>query len=364
MGDMERENQNIPRIIQLARQIEHDIRQRDLHAGDAYLTTAQTARMLGVSTTIANRALQFLARNGRLDRKQRRGTFVAEPSLGVGEPAIARVHLVVHQRYMKTEGLLADGVIVGLQSELPGVDVSFNFMPPGAEREYVEDLVGGIMQSGQPEGLVLVRASLEVQQMVAQSGLPAVVYGTPYKSITQLSFVDADQHAIGRLLAEHALGQRAKRLLVIMRDQMLPGDAPYLDAVHQAAGKARLPADRIRARFLARDRDLIAAEVRDFLKKRQPRPAILCRDEPLADLVLEEIADLGLDQGKDVLVAVSTIYRRGNEDPPSIPYTQYVESPIQIGEHLGRLLVKCADRQPTRRRESVIHPVTLCNGWG
>ena len=88
---------------------EFDIRRRDLYAGDAYLTTAQTARMLGVSTTIANRALQFLARNGRLDRKQRRGTFVAEPSLGAGEPAIARVHLVVHQRYMKTEGLLADG---------------------------------------------------------------------------------------------------------------------------------------------------------------------------------------------------------------------------------------------------------------
>jgi DNA-binding LacI/PurR family transcriptional regulator/DNA-binding transcriptional regulator YhcF (GntR family) len=362
MADMERENENIPRIVQLARQIELDIQQRKLHAGDAYHTTAQTARMLGVSTTIANRALQFLARNGRLARRQRRGTFVAEPSRAPGEPVIARIHLVVHQRYMKTEGLLADGVIVGLQSELPGVDVSFNFMPPGDECEYVEDLTSTIMQSGQPEGLVLVRATLEVQQMVAQSGLPAVVYGTPYKSIDQLSFVDADQHAIGRLLTEYAMSQRAKRLLVIMRDQMLPGDSPYLDAVHEAAGKALLTADRIQTRFLARDRRLVAAEVRDFLTKRQPRPAILCRDEPLADLVLEEIARLGLNVGKDVLVAVSTVYRRGNEDPPPIPYTQYAESPIQIGEHLARLLVRCADRTLPRKRESIILPVTLCNG--
>ena len=361
---MDREDHNIPRIVQLARRIEHDIQDRNLRAGDAYLTAAQTARMLGVSTTIANRALQFLARNGRLDRRQRRGTFVAEPDSGANGRTIQRVHLVVHQRYMKTEGLLADGVIVGLQSELPGVDVSFNFMPPGSEREYVEELAGTIMQSGQPEGLVLVRANLEVQQMVAQSGLPAVVYGTPYRSISHLSFVDADQHAIGRLLAEHALTQQARRLLVVMRDRMLPGDSPYLDAIHETAGKARLTADRLKVRFLARDRDLVAAEVRHVLGTRKPLPAILCRDEPLAELVLEEVRWLGLTVGEDVVVTVSTIYRRGNEAPPSIPYTQYAESPVQIGEHLARLLVNCADRRQPHKRESIILPVKLCQGRG
>lgn len=359
---MEREKQNIPRIIQLARRIESDIHDRSLHPGDPYLTTAETARMLGVSTTIANRALQYLARNGRLIRKQRRGTYIAEPGPRSGESPLARVHLVVHQHYMRTEGLLADGVIVGLQTELPGVDVSFNFMPPGNERHYVEELAGTIMQSGQPEGLVLVRANLEVQQMVAQSGLPAVVYGTPYRSINQLSYVDADQYAIGRLLADHALKQRGKHLLVIMRDQLLPGDSPYLDAIHEAAGKAKLTADRVRIRFLARDRDLIAAEIGDLLKKRQPRPAILCRDEPLAEAVLAEVARLRLVVGEDVVVTVSTIYRRGNEDPPPIPYTQYAESPVQIGEHLGRLLATSTNRKQPRERESVILPVTLCPG--
>jgi len=359
---MERENQNIPRIVQLAREIELDIQSRDLHAGDPYLTTAQTARMLGVSTTIANRALQFLARNGRLERKQRRGTYVAEPTPNLGESPLARVHLVVHQRYMRTEGLLADGVIVGLQSVLPGVDVSFNFMPPGNERQYVEELAGSIMQAGQPEGLVLVRANLEVQQMVAQSGLPAVVYGTPYRSIDQLSFVDADQAAIGQLLAEYALKQRCKRIFAIMRDQMLPGDSPYLDAIQDTAGKAGLSADRIRTRFLTRDPELVAAEIRHLLERRRPRPAILCRDEPFADAVLEELDRLKLRVGDDVVVAVSTIYRRGNEAPLSIPYTQYVDSPVQIGEHLGRLLTSCATHRGTRKPESIKLPVRLCGG--
>ena len=264
---MEDQSQSIPRIVQLAHQIELDIQSRDLQPGDPYLTTAQTARMLGISTTIANRALQFLARNGRLDRKQRRGTFIAEPTPRPGESSLARVHLVVHQRYMRAEGLLADGVIVGLQTVLPGVDVSFNFMPPGDERQYVEELAGSIMQAGQPEGLVLVRANLEVQQMVAQSGLPAVVYGTPYRSITQLPFVDADQNAIGRLLAEYAVRQRCKRMFVIMRDQMLPGDTPYLDAIQRMAGEAGIAADRLQIRFLARDRELVAAEVRHLLER-------------------------------------------------------------------------------------------------
>ena len=357
---MERETENIPRIVQLARKIELDIQGRNLHAGDPYLTTAQTARMLGVSTTIANRALQFLARNGRLVRKQRRGTYVAEPDPRSGAPPLARVHLVVHQRYMRTEGLLADGVIVGLQSELPGVDVSFNFMPPGSERPYVEELAGSIMQAGQPEGLVLVRANLEVQQMVAQSGLPAVVYGTPYRSISQLSFVDADQGAIGRLLAEHALGQRCEHLFVIMRDQMLPGDSPYLAAIQDVAGEAGFTSDRIRTCFLARDRELIAAEIRHLFEEKRPRPAILCRDEPLADATLEELNRLGMHVGDDVVVVVSTIYRRGNEAPPSIPYTQYVDSPVQIGEHLGRLLASCAERKGTRRPEAITLPVKLC----
>jgi DNA-binding LacI/PurR family transcriptional regulator/DNA-binding transcriptional regulator YhcF (GntR family) len=361
MTAMEPQNENIPRIVQLAQQVERDIRQRGLHPGDPYLTTAQTARMLGVSTTIANRALQYLARNGRLDRRQRRGTFVAEPDRKQGEPAIARVHLVVHQRYMRTEGLLADGVIVGLQSELPGLDVSFNFMPPGSEAEYVNELIGTIMQSGQPEGLVLVRASLEVQRIVAQSGLPAVVYGTPYRSISQLSYVDADQHAVGRLLTEHALAQRCKRLLVIMRDQMLPGDSPYLDAILETAGNAGLTADRIRTRFLPRDRELIAAEVRHLLEKKRPRPAILCRDEPLADATLAEVERLGLRAGHDMVVTVSTIYRRGNEAPPPIPYTQYAETPVQIGEHLARLLTSSATQQETRSPKSIILPVTLCD---
>ena len=357
---MERENQNIPRIVQLAREIELDIQSRNLHAGDPYLTTAQTARMLGVSTTIANRALQFLARNGRLERKQRRGTYVAEPAPNLGESPLARVHLVVHQRYMRTEGLLADGVIVGLQSVLPGVDVSFNFMPPGDERQYVEELAGNIMQAGQPEGLVLVRANLEVQQMVAQSGLPAVVFGTPYRSITQLSYVDADQGAIGRLLAEHAVQQRCKRMFVIMRDQMLPGDTPYLDAIQKTASRAGIAADRLPVRFLTRDRELVAAEIRHLLEKKRPRPAILCRDEPSADAVLEELDHLKIRVGEDVTVAVSTIYRRGNEAPPSIPYTQYIDSPVQIGEHLGRLLATCTVHRGTRKPESITLPVRLC----
>ncbi|MCP4536788.1 MAG: hypothetical protein GY832_06550, partial [Chloroflexi bacterium] len=70
---------------------------------------------------------------------------------------------------------------------------------------------------------------------------------------------------------------------------------------------------------------------------------------------------LGMRAGHDVVVTVSTIYRRGNEAPPPIPYTQYAETPVQIGEHLARLLTSCATCQGTHSPESIILPVTLCN---
>ncbi len=364
---MKNEREIIPRIVQLAQKVELDIQNRNLQAGDPYLTTAETARMLGVSTTIANRALQFLARSGRLVRKQRRGSFVAEPGRRERETRLARVHLVVHQHYMRTEGLLADGVIVGLQSELPGLDVSFNFMPYGGEREYVEGLVHSIMQSGQPEGLILVRASLEVQKLASESGLPAVVYGTPYRSIARLPYVDVDQYAMGQLLTEFALNRRAPRLFVIMRDRTLPGDTPYLNGIFETAGRAKMTADRIQIRSLARDRELVAAEVRDLLasspaRKGRPRAAILCRAEPHADMVLEELLQMGLKPGDDVIVAVSTIYRRGGERLPLIPYTQHAGSPIQIGEHLGRLLAACAQQSDSPESRAVVLPVSLQNG--
>src|SRR6478672_7370917 len=102
---------HIPRIIQLADRIAEDIKQRKLKPGDPYQGTTETAEMLGVSTTAANRAMQVLVKRRLIERRQRKGTFVAIPSSTMPRSPLRRVHLVVHENYLRTEGLLSDGII-------------------------------------------------------------------------------------------------------------------------------------------------------------------------------------------------------------------------------------------------------------
>src|SRR5438045_3666201 len=109
----------VPRIIELADKIAEDIRSKNLKPGDPYQGTTETAEMLGVSTTAANRAMQVLVKRRIIQRRQRKGTFVAIPSESAPLSPLRRVHLVVQENYLRTEGLLSDGIIVGMHDELP-----------------------------------------------------------------------------------------------------------------------------------------------------------------------------------------------------------------------------------------------------
>jgi DNA-binding GntR family transcriptional regulator len=77
---MDTSKQNTSQIVHLAKRLEEDIRARSLKPGDPYLNTQETARMLGVSNAAANRALQLLVKRNTLRRRQRSGTFIAEPT--------------------------------------------------------------------------------------------------------------------------------------------------------------------------------------------------------------------------------------------------------------------------------------------
>jgi len=221
----------IPRVVELAQRIEDDIRRRGLKPGDPYINTGQTARMLHVNTNAANRALRLLVQRGLLQRKQRKGTFITEPELDRTALPLHRVHWLVHRNYLKTEGLLADGTVVGMQGELGNAELQFNFMPGRGDEEYVRKLLGEATRSSDMEGFVLIRSSLGVQRLVANSGLPAVVGGMLFPSVPPLPWVDSDNRMMGRLLAEWVLRASHGRVLALVRDRVLAGDYPYLDGI-------------------------------------------------------------------------------------------------------------------------------------
>lgn len=108
------------------------------------MNTAETAQLLRVSGSTVNRALQLLAQRGLIRRRQRQGTLIAADE---AQATLRRVHIVIREDHLRTEGLWADGVLFGLQGTLPGVDVQFNFRPQSEEAEYVERLIDDVLRT-------------------------------------------------------------------------------------------------------------------------------------------------------------------------------------------------------------------------
>ncbi|MDZ7618064.1 MAG: GntR family transcriptional regulator, partial [Patescibacteria group bacterium] len=181
------------RIVQLADLLEQEIRGSKLRPGDPYLSTDDAASKLHVSTQAANNALRVLVKRGVIERRRRIGTYIARLPDETPPSALQRVHLVVHENYLRQEGLLGDGLMLGLQGELPGSQLQFNFAPPHDGHEFANRLIADALRTDGAEGFVLVRAPLAVQRIIASSGLPAVVFGSLQPSVQSLPWIDRDQ---------------------------------------------------------------------------------------------------------------------------------------------------------------------------
>lgn len=343
-----------PKIVEVAQQIVDDIRRRKLKPGDSYLNTAETAQLLRVSGSTVNRALQLLAQRGVIRRRQRQGTVIA----GTETPsALRRVHIVIREDHLRTEGLWADGVLFGLQSALPGVDVQFNFRPTTDDSEYVKRLIDDVLRSRQTAGFVLIRAGVAVQRLVAAAGLPAVVSGTLQPSVTQLPSVERDQRQIGGVLVRHLIDAGCRKFLLLFRERITAGDHVMLDAARDELSAAGFTLADVTLRCLPTDAEAIAAEVRELLAAQQQRVGCLCRAEPLARGAAEAIRALRLPAKRRPPIAVADVSRRADA-VPEFACVETVVSPEEYGAELGRVLAEtAAGRKPEPYRKII--PIRL-----
>jgi len=349
----------VPRIVELADLIAADIRRRKLNPGDSYQSTLETAEMLGVSTTAANRAMQVLVKRRLLERRQKKGTFVAQPATDAPLSPLQRVHLLVQEDYLRTEGLMSDGIVLGIHGELPATQMQFNFLPPDRQGDYVGDLLSEAMRSGQTEGFVLIRTSLQAQRLIAGSGLPAVVHGSLHPSVPRMWWIDRDHRDGGQMLARRLIDSGFKRIVVLMRDRMFRGDHALLDSVRDTMAAAGLGIDALTLRCLPADRDAIGAAVGEILAEANgARVGFICRSEPLAAGAALAAGERKLRVGQDVGIVLSDVYRKPSDPQPEWPYLMAVMSPEQIGQQIGRMLAQQA-ANPSAEPEHLVIPVHL-----
>lgn len=347
---------DIRRIVDLADRIEADIRQRRLKPGDRYLRTNETAKLLGVDATVANRALQLLVKRNRIQRRPRVGTLIAGAVAMPDESALDCIHLLAGDRQRTIEAIFDSGELMGLQGALPGVTIKFDVVPAADEDAMLKDIIASALKARGRQAFVLHGSTLIMQRAIAESTLPAIVRGRLYPSIA-LPFLDSDHNRIGQLVAEHLLGRKHKRLAVLMRPRILPGDEIRFNAIRDAVDAAGLSARAITFRCLPDDRAAAAATIEELLDEGPGLPGIVVPSTLIGDVAVEVIRKRRLKPQRDVAI-VSVDY----PVPPGFtaPYS-YIERTLSGSEQgalLGRMLQQVA-QEGAETTENQVIPVVL-----
>ncbi len=343
----EKQNRLLARTVQLADRLVADIRCRNLEPGDSYMTAQEASRFLGVAGAAANRALQILEKRRIICRSQRRGAIILEPP----KPeclSIDHVHFLVHDKYYRTEGVGGDGVLLGIQDALPTSIVSHCFLSSENEVSQVTRLIEQAYAEESTIAFVMVRAPFAVQQMISASGLPAVVYGSVYDGVPELSQIDRDHAGAVRLAVEFLQKRRRTRLAVLLRQQIMPGDFLTLDALTELSGFA------LTLRSLPSVDENIEAVALSILSRSEPPDAFLCQTARQAECVERIRRQLNISSS-GVDIAVLTTYLKSGEEIP-FPHIELDIDPEETGRRLGKLLLERASGNPPTR---VVLPVRL-----
>lgn len=331
------------KVSTLADQLVADIHQRQLKAGDRYLTAAEASKMLGVGNAAANRALQILERRRLIVRQQRRGAYIADPPGANMKAPFDRVHFLVHKEYLCTEGLEQEEIVLGLEREMPGVTVQFSFLPID-EVDFINELLADSARAKRRDGFVLVRSYYETQRLLADYQMPTVVYGNLYPSIKGIAALSVDMHQVGYLMSEHLVKQGHTRFAYLNRQLVYQGDQLTMNGISSALHAAGIGLDAFGNRFLPPNGDVCLAIAEELLRQPERPTAILCRTAEFAGVVLQAAEKIGLRQGKDFEVAICNTFLRSAQKLRFIwPKPQI--SPEEQGQHLARMLITQANNE-------------------
>ncbi len=227
------------KVGDLANKLRLDMAQRSLRLGDHYLTAAAAGEMLGVSADMANRAMNILAEEKQLVRYPRRGTFVG-PGFDDGvEEARTAVHLLEMMSGDKASGLVLGELMSALRTEIPDARLVHHFFPVNNSARHIQNEIEQFAADKSFGGLVLVSCRRDIQENVARSGIPVVVWGSAFPGV-DLPCVDLDQTEAGRLMTKLAIEAGSRRFVYITRETWRGGDGLTFQGITQEADEMGL----------------------------------------------------------------------------------------------------------------------------
>jgi DNA-binding LacI/PurR family transcriptional regulator len=323
----------------LAKRMEEDIRARGLRAGEPFLTTTQAGRQLGISKSMAYRAMKILTDTQVLVSHPGRGTFVGPKVGGASFQQTRCCHILLTHDLFQSSGHSTHGWLSGLAATLTEHSVQFDFIPQRDSETHVKQLLDQGLAMGTLSAVVLVGCPREVQEQVLMRGVPALVLGSDYSSTRQLPSVDADQFETGRLAAEHLLKRGHRRIALLMRETWFPGDRRMFEGVGRALDEAKLGHDALMLRNLSVDAAMLSADLQRMLTQENPPTGCVCRTPLFAQAAIQTAHAANVIVPDDLELIVAGLDRQNvvSVGLPSVSMKVNVEEQVAIG---GRMLQK------------------------
>jgi DNA-binding LacI/PurR family transcriptional regulator len=327
-------------VHDLAHRLEQDIQRRGLAVGDAYMTAEAAGQMLGVSRMTANRAMNVLARRRVLMRYRSRGSFVGAAVTPPPVSGVCRVRYLTFVDDNPGMKIPTGKILWGLHKSLPDASLQTHTSPLHGALASVKHEVEAARSDPSFGGFVLAMGTREVQQHLAQSGLPTVVNGSVYPGI-RLPFVEVDQDNLGRIMARQAIAAGHRRLVFVNREVWRQGDEVAFSGMLNEVHAAGLEQGAIAVCNPPASPEAVNAAVRHWLDELETPVALLCREVYFAQVALRAAFERGLRIPEDVMVVYDGTY----EVVDQLPDCPSVRSRMGLKEQfvvIGRMLSQVA----------------------
>ncbi len=351
------EGKTITRIDKLADTLRKDIQRRALRVGDSYLTAAEAGEMLGVTSIMANRAMNILAERSLLVRHRRRGTFVGPAFEPLSPTTTVAIHCIDFMDDDPNWNAPLRQILTGIQKHIPSARLSYHQIPFENALHHVRDVVERISSSPSFGGIIFSFAPQGVQEYIADTGLPAVVHGSVYPGVN-IPCIDSDQKEIGRLMAKIGIDNGCRRLVFANREHWRQGDTLAFDGIMEMVHTADLgirirnmPIDPVALDNMAR------ALINELLDEPQSPAAVLCRTPQMANAIGREAKLRGMKMPEELLIVCNASIHGTPLDIscPTVANPKTTEEVyVIIGEMLKRLNQEGADRP-----QSLLMPVVV-----
>jgi DNA-binding LacI/PurR family transcriptional regulator len=330
----------------LAKRLEHDILRRGLTPDQKYLSTRQVGQQFGVSLSVAAQAMQILADQNKLVRRDRSGTYIGPAAKRDKTFKVKVVYVLMPEERANYSAVPLDLLIDSLSHPAQSADsapeqysVQFSFLPKEEEVPYVKELLTPTKSNWELCGVVAISCSREIYRYLHQQGVPLVVLGSLDHDLQKLPSVDADHFECGRLLAQYLFANGHERIAMLGISNGRPGDHDFLDGIVEAMTAAGKPPNSLIARLCPNDLDTLRVQAEATLSRADRPTGVVCRGERMLNLILPIAAQLGLRVPDDLELVYET-FSTGHVSHVPFPCAQTSESFEGIARQIGAMLRK------------------------